>query len=203
MELVIRDGSKLRIATDSIYQYPPMRKILNTFGDNSKVLEQVINYIYFTSDPRALPRDKGYNAKEAHAYAIKQTKLSDKFVVTEDIKRAQKFYYNAKVSAPQEYINNVIASLRLANKLCDVIINRQDINDIELTDEQITSTATSIKEVLSLASKINESIPKLADSIKLLKQMDIDDEEDKTNTMRGGGDISDSHYGIGEIEEDD
>lgn len=193
LELFIRDGNKIKIAQDEIFLYPELKPILTKYGKDSVILDKVCSYLYFSCHPKAVPQVKGYSLKEAHKYATVKAGLSEKFEITNEIKIAQKFCKTEWNNNMIEYIQNVIKSLRVSNKICRLILDSQDI-ETDTSVEQIQKVATAIKEILSLTNSINTAIPKLVENIRELKL--LEEEEAKINSdrkLRGGDEVPDSY----------
>ena len=200
MELLIRDKNRLVVAYDSMYAYPEFEALLNKYGKDDDVLDKIIKYIFFTCDPKATPQQDGYNPKEGHRFAIKNSGLTDKFVVTEEIKKAQWRYREKRTNAMHEYIETVISSLRVGSKTCKIIIENQKVDE-DVNKEMLASIIDSVNSVLTLSSKINAAIPMLIKNLEEIKALEATEEANKADDQqRGGGDIPDSYEGDPEIE---
>jgi hypothetical protein len=193
MEILIRKGNQIKVATDNLYCYPPFEALLNSYGKNEDALDKVIKYIYFTCSPEALPQVKGYTTKETHKYACLQSGLKEDFKPDATIKDAQRFYLANCTNEITEYMYTVASTLRTSDKICRALKNRFNEYDFEnLNNEQIASISSGIKEVLSLSSKINEQVPTILKNIELLK-LQKDKEVKGIELQRGGSEIPDSY----------
>ena len=200
MELIIRVNNEIKVSSDTLYLYPEFQEILRIYGKHEDGLLKIIKYIYFTSSTKATPYKNGYNEKETHQYAIKYAELNDKFVVTPEIKAAQKLYRKETTNPVEEYLNNFIQSLRVGNKVCKRILDKQDVID-DISDESLASITNAIEKIISLSDKINKYIPDFISNLKALKAIEEEEALDKSEKKRGGDIIPDSYLQDPEIEE--
>lgn len=192
MDLIVRKGNEIIVLSDTLYMYPEFEAILKEYGKHSDGLLSVIKYIYFSCDRKSYAIKNGYSQKEIHAYALQQAGLSEKFEVTNSIKAAQECYKTNDNKPMEDYINNFVKALRIGNKICDAILEKQDVAK-DMSDEQLTSITNAIDKVLSLSSNINKSIPALISNIKDLRSLEEEDAKNTSEKVRGGKEIPESY----------
>ena len=210
------EGGLLVLAKEELRNIAPFKAILErdkgSDGDHDgrkkyKAFKEFY-YIWYVCDVRSPGNRSGYNEKELHVYAIKESRLEDTYKPDKLIKEAILYYRGEqeKMLVSSAAVSNLIKGIRMADTLCRRMtsnmekILQQEEEESELREERkLAGEQVEPVNILEMAGrtqallaqfdqlvKIAEKTPKILSTLEgLEKKLKI--EETGVNTVRGGG----------------
>lgn len=193
--------NKIELDKDEVRMYLPLAKLMardkGSPGDNtgSKKLYafKEFKYLYFVCDSEAYPRKKGLSPLETHNYAVEQAELPETYRPDMIMQGAMDFYIDASSSAAQDYITELLATIRNSTKIIQFIRTKitktLDSLDKEFDDKKIAEIYQLQRDLMNMASDVPKTVKALTDAYENLKK-----EESKQDgeVLYGGGAIPDS-----------
>jgi hypothetical protein len=192
------DGNDVKIDPEMLV-YDEFKQVYDLDLNTKKELAlKWFIYIYHCADQRAVPILKGYNTKDKHEYACRQSKLPLEFKPEIRILNAIDFYRNNFISPIKELsislLNTLQKNIKILKKANDLIDSK--IEKDELTPEEIGALILLVKDISTMSTQLSTQMKTVRE---LDAQMTIVDSTDK-EVQRGGNEISDSMTRDGKIE---
>lgn len=186
MQIFIVENGELIINRPEVLLYPSLHKIL--MRDKDRYKKQAFRefaYIYFTTDPEAVPYKYGYNEDETEKYAIENSKLDKDWTPDEIVIEAQKEYKHVNGSVIKDVIKESLIAFRNYSKVTKLI--RKHIDKLlytaeeagELSVDEINKLMNYTVQLLEIGNTIPAVKDKLNMSLKAVERsMDIDNDDD-------------------------
>ena len=197
----IENNQTLVLDLREILKYNEFAIIYNRDKTNGKLqAHNEFKYIDFHANRAGVPIISGFSASETHAFAIKHSNLSDKYLPDDAVKKAIRKAKELNSGVIEDMIDTTIAALRVSAK---VATHAKELM------ESLESTARTVDEIQAII-KLSDVVVDMANTIpmKVKKLLELKDEYDKQeskslNTKRGGGEVTESFDGGGFEKSDD
>lgn len=154
---------------DACVLYKPIDILLRRDSTNGKrQFWRELGYAFIIGDYRSIPNQKGYNKKEAHAFAIKYLSLNDTFKVDSEVRDLIKFIAEEQVSNELEIYQALSRGLRSVKKILDKVNDEIDV--ILEKNECIANDKTLMFALLDKIIKLSNEIPSAIENIQAAEE---------------------------------
>jgi len=154
------------VTIESIKAFNELYKCLSTDADRLKIFM----YVWHMADYRSLGVIKGYDYKELHEFAIKQSGVRLPFIVTDVIKFAIDVYRDLQEDVTEEQFKYVKISQHNTAKVLKAL--NKSIGKTLLKAETSNLTTAEMDTIIDIQTKINKISDELPKRIKSLQELE-------------------------------
>lgn len=195
---IVNDTINLNV--EEILKYPKLSIIYKRDkSTNKEIAHKEFLYINFLADKQGVCAKKGYSKKEAHLFAVRNSKLIDGYTPDREVKEAIEFIEDElNVNIVEDLINSTLKGLNISRKIVDTLIEEigGKVNESKfVTTEMLATYDKAIKEFMKIAADIPNKISSLTDLLENYNKF-----ESGTSKIRGGKEHRSSYDGYDDQE---
>lgn len=168
----IDNNDNLVLDIKELLKYPILAKIYqNDISTEKTTAREFFKYIDFRTSSTGYIRRNGLNDKEAHKYALSQTKLSKDFIFPNNLKTILDFVSeNLEYDVVATLVTTAIKALRVSTKSLNVYIdNLNELESSEYKDKE--GNPIDISALISKALNTISNIPKDITNLEKLLEL--------------------------------
>ena len=192
------EGAELVLNLKELLKYDEFKILYVRDTSNGKMLaHREFKYIDFIANRDSHCVREGFNEKEAHTFAVKNSGLPSTYMPDKFVIKAVNLAKELNGGIIEELIDSTVAAFRVDAKL---------VKHVKFLMEDIAGKVTdvaSVENVLKLTDaiiNISATIPSKVEKLLALRAEYDKQKSKQTNTMRGGAELLNSFDGTG-IEE--
>lgn len=178
-----------------LLKYPEFASLYTRDTMNGKLMaKREFKYIDFIANRDGHCVKEGYDSKEAHEFAVKNSGLPSDYKPDKYVSRAIEKAQELNGGVIEDLIDSTVAAFHVDAKL---------VKHVRALMEKITGEVKEIADVENIMRltdtliNISSTIPAKVTKLLLLRE-EYDKQKSKTiNTKRGGGELSNSYDGAG------